>query len=236
MNLQHCETCNTNIIAFGAELHRQTCSLKHRKKQPPMPDDIEELKFLLKQVLKRVDMLTEEVENLKKNQTTQKRKRISDILNERDCTIGIREWINQIAILDEDIDRILRTTNIIIGMKTIFEKLCLTVNKTEIPIAAFIQKENKLYLYDNDNTKWRMASKKDIIKQIIDSLRSKFIIAFNEWPKEQYKKYGKPEYELFAIAYGSKYKDNDIATEISKILFSILKINLEKDTIDDLEE
>ena len=233
MNLQHCETCNTNIIAFGSELHRQTCSLKHKKKQPPIPEDMDEIKSLLKKVLKDMDILKEEVENLKKNQTIQKRRRISDILNERNCHIGIKEWINQIIITEEDIDRVL-TTNIIIGLKYIFENLCLTVDKREIPIAAFIQKENKLYLYDN--TKWRIAKKKDIIIQIIDVIRSKFILSFNEWTDEKYKKYGKPVYELFAILYGSKYKDNDIANEISKILFIMLKINLEKDTIDDLEE
>jgi hypothetical protein len=182
-------------------------------------------------------MLKDEVENLKKNQTIQKRKRIRDILNERECHIGIHEWMKQIVILDEDIDRVLRT-NIVMGMKNILENLCGNENtaadKMTMPIAAFIQKENKLYLYDN--TKWRMATKKDITKIIIDSLRSKFIIAFNEWPEEQLKKYGKPGYELFSIIYGSKLKDNDIANEIYKTLFSIFKINLEKDTIDDLEE
>jgi len=239
MNLQYCETCNRTIIAHGAELHRETCILKHRKKPPPIPDDIDEIKSLLKRVLKEHDMLKDEIESLKKNQTIQKRKRISDILNERECHIGIHAWIKQIVITDEDIDRVLKSNNIVTEMKNILENLSsgettAAADKMRMPIAAFIQKENKLYLYDN--AKWRMATKKDIIKIIIDSLRSKFIIAFNQWPEEQLKKYGKPGYELFPIVYGSKFKDNDIANEIYKTLFSIFKINLEKDTIDDLEE
>ena len=237
MNLQYCETCNQNIIARCAELHGEVCILKHRKKPPPIPDDIQEIKSLLKRVLKDYDMLKDEVENLKKNQTIQKRKRISDILNERECHIGIYEWMKQIVILDEDIDRVLNS-NIVMGMKYILENLCGNENTAEdkmtMPIAAFIQKENKLYLYDN--TKWRMATKKDIMKIIVDSLRSKFIIAFNQWPEEQLKKYGKPGYKLFPIIDGSKFKDNDITNEIYKTLFAIFKINLEKDTIDDLDE
>jgi hypothetical protein len=206
--------------------------MKYRKKYIPIPipDDIEEMKSLLKKALKDIDTLKNEVENLKKNESIQKRKRISDVLNERNCNIYINDWIGQITITRQDIDVVLKN-NLIIGIKHIFENLC--TNKMEIPIAAFTQKQNRIYIYD---TKWRMGTRKDIITHILDNIRSKLILMFNEWPEEEHRVYGKPGYELFGILYGSRYKDVDIANEIAKYLFNVLKINLEHGTVDDLEE
>jgi len=237
MNLKACELCRNRVIALKYDTHVAICELKYKPKlyhsnnnTNILPDDIEELKTILKKVLKKVDCLEEEVEILKKNQSFQKRKQISSVLNERDCNIEIFDWLNSVIVSNEDIDKIL-TTNIIIGLKTFFENL--TKNKYEIPIAAFIQKENRIYLYDN--SKWHIASTTDIIK-LLDSLRVKFLRAFSLRDEDEYKKYGKPIYALKGIVYGSDYKDDRLANEIKKILFQCCKVNLEKNTIDDIEE
>jgi len=216
-------------------IHIESCSggIKCKKKPPDeieiKIENFEDMKNLLQKLAKEVENLKQEVDILKK---TQKRKRISDILKERECHIGFKEWINDIDISKEDVDTILKS-NIITGLKRIFENLYAT--KGEIPIAAFIQKENKIYLYDGE--RWLMATRKDIM-YMIDILRSKLFKAYSEWPEQEYKKYGKPKYKLDEKIFGMgpDFTDDKISIEIRKFIFTKLKVNLEKDTVDDLEE
>lgn len=259
MNLQHCQICNNKIISMIYHIHIESCgsvstgsvstrsvstrsltstrcsmsnrdSLNYRKIQEEdiKIDNFEDMKNLVQKLAKEVENLKQEVDSLKKNQ---KRKRISDILKESECHIGFKEWINHIDISKEDVDSILKT-NIITGLKKKFDNLLI---KGEIPIAAFIQKENKIYLYDNE--RWLMATRKDIM-YMIDILRSKLFTAYSEWPEQEYKKYGKPKYKLDEKIFGMgpDFTDDKISIEIRKFIFTKLKVNLEKDTVDDLEE
>jgi hypothetical protein len=231
MNLQYCKICNTQIIAMAYHIHIELCSggIKCKKKIPDeiIIENFDDMKNIIQKLVKEVDNLKEEVELFRK---TQKRKRISDILKERDCHIGYKEWIKNVNITYDDVDSVLKT-NIIIGLKQIFENL---LSCDDIPIAAFVQKDNKIYIYDT-HCKWVMAMKNHIT-YMISVLLSKLFDVYSELSDKELEKYKKPKIKLTEKIYGitSECNEEKISIEIRKFLFTKLKINIEKDTIDDL--
>jgi hypothetical protein len=206
---------------------------KTHKERESSQSDIQSILKIVRNLSKKIEMLENEIETLKKTQFLQKRKRISEVLNYRNCNIEWYDWIKDIVVTEYDIEQILKE-NIIMGIKHVFENLLCKINIEEIPVVAFIQKENNIYIYDQE--KWRLAKKNDFI-HIVEKISNLFISAFFKWSSSHTYKDNEPkEFEYLDVVYGAKISQDKKIAEFKKFLFSRLKINLEKDTIDDLED
>jgi hypothetical protein len=204
---------------------------KEKEKHPKIDVESEEsMRNMIQKLFKKVEKLSAEVEYLKQNQNIKRRKRISEILNERNCTVEWKDWIKKITISEEDLEKVLKG-NIIIGIKYVLENIISIRPIQEIPVAAFIQKENNIYIYSSG--KWQLAKKQDI-EYVVNTLRNAFYMTFTEWSKTHiFGEFEKPAHEYSAVVYGSNIPNEKKMSEIKKMLFNKIKTNLEKDALDD---
>lgn len=232
MNLYDCTTCNKKVFITPFDDHITRCREKYcRIKEKINFENEESMKSTIKKLCRIVEKLSYRVEYLENMQTTQKRKRISDVLNERNCNIGWKEWLKMTIITEEDIAKLLKS-DFIVTLKSVLEKRVLY--DEQIPVAAFIQRENKLYIYDDG--KWKMAKKIDY-EYAIKYISSQFYKVFIEWSKNhRYTEFEKPFFENSLIVAGSVFSIDRKIGEIKKYLFCKLRMNLEKGVIDDIEE
>jgi len=139
----------------------------------------------MKVLINKNNRLEKEVQKLRSWARTQKKKlSVIDWLNEN-CTPSILyyDWVTNINLDKDDLEMIFEH-NFVGGM---FHILCRQLpknNEISLPIKAFGQKLNTLFIYEDG--KWSVMDR-DVFKKLVGVLHSKLHKAFNAYNKKNEK-------------------------------------------------
>ena len=181
--------------------------------------------------------LEQRVEELSKWAESKKKKlNVIDWLNEKYTkNIKYTDWLAGINITRNHLEAVFKS-DMVIGCKEILENL-LTLHTTnengsddEIqPIKAFDQKENILFIYNDDN-KWEILTL-PMFANLMNILSKKIITEFLKWQTENKSKIRQDD---FSYTYarnvqkimGGNLTQEQIHMRVKKELYNYLKMNL----------
>ena len=181
------------------EKHIIMCGFWHKSSQIQEDDydstpTISELYKLLKEFAYKCDKLQHRVDKLENRQTTRQRKQIIELLNdESPPPITAIEFIRTFTITQEHLDTVFEI-DLTAGMKACL-KSNMNPQSTKLPIRAFSQKLNTLYIYNTPDSEDHALSKKPPqwsimsnaeLDRIISILSFKFLQAFMLWKKTRF--------------------------------------------------
>ena len=155
--------------------------LEEDKDLPPAS----ELWCVVKTLAQRQEKILVELDKMRAWVQRQKRKiSVIDWLNENSTPlISYKNWVTQFDIVPGDIQLIFNH-GFILGILEILKKNLSLNNEHELPVRAFEQKPNILFVYKEKN--WRVYELTEF-KGLISSIHQKLTIHFREW-SEQNKK------------------------------------------------
>lgn len=186
------------------------------------PKELQKILFIY---VKKVHTLENEIDKLKAEASVRKRKiNILNWLNEnKKCDITFTKFIDKIE-LDNDHLELLFQHGYIQGIVNII-KLFISRKMTSIPICAFGQKDNTLYIF---NEEWCEMSN-EVLKKLINKITKQISILFNIWNKNNTKISEKEQAEILdktSLALGHNISQDEIYTKTHKSLYKNLKIDI----------
>ena len=166
-------------------------------------------------------------------ESKRKKLNIIDWLN-NNYTIATKfaDWCRDLKLGRKHLEFIFET-NYIPGIINIFEEFLPISKEVELPIKSFDQKLNTLFVYIDDEKKWRVMSEDDF--KIMVSVISKQIMGeFVKWQDENSNLNKNNRNDKFDIEYalniqkviGAKYTKQQLYTKIHHSLYNYLKMNL----------
>jgi nicotinic acid phosphoribosyltransferase len=215
-NLYCCNLCNITYKQHKKwKEHSVICSIKHIN-----VEDIKDSESILTplEMTKIICILTkqcrelmEEVSKLKKNQYTQKKKYIMEYLTEPRFKLDIvfSEWITRIRPTRENL-LVVFEFDLMDGIKSIISPYL--TNISEIPICAFKQKPNTIYVYEKNattqNNEWRVMDIQEL-KRVINKWANLLLVEFLDWQDENETLFQiQPQKKEESIIYSSKITGN----------------------------
>ena len=235
-----CTNCLKNYQSkIYYERHRAVCSILQRtqkereldiERQQDIPS-IDECYELIKTLLVEQTKMKKEIETLKRFISTKKKQiDVFEYLNKTIKPIQTySEWIETLEFNNEDLEVLLDETYYQ-AMHKYFEKVFGNIDEEnkEIPIRAFTEKQNILYIYDyedieNENgehisiLKW-IKLNDDHWKKLVKHISKKLFDKFKEWQDENEYRFDE---ESFSIKYHTNVKK--IMTNIGEPLTSFQK-------------
>jgi len=170
--MYHCTVCNKAYkrLRYFQE-HRAICEAKQASEGTDtthlheVPSQLD-MWLALKYYIKRCSALENKVNHLEKWAIRQKKKvNIMDWLNEHfKPKLSFNDWIDDFRITQEDLDLIF-DLNFIGGMYKIIERRILNVDKKDLPVKAFSQYLNMLFIWNGSS--WDSIDSEDMEKQIV---------------------------------------------------------------------
>ena len=198
--------------------------LEEDKDLPPAS----ELWCVVKTLAQRQEKILVELDKMRAWVQRQKRKiSVIDWLNENSTPlISYKNWVTQFDIVPGDIQLIFNH-GFILGILEILKKNLSLNNEHELPVRAFEQKPNILFVYKEKN--WRVYELTEF-KGLVSSIHQKLTIHFREW-SEQNKKLA---YNLNNETYqknvikimGGNMPYEETIRRVNSKLYKYLKFNL----------
>jgi len=230
----NCPICNTKKRTKQSyDRHVTLCqftsiSAKDRKDEVDFYEKIPEMKDLFKIVIQLCEenkKLVKRVEVLERNSIITIKRNIEDYLVTLDpVTIRYQEWLSRL-IITEDIFKKLLETSLTEGIKELIER-----NIYDIPMKAFIQRNEKIFIYDNG---WREFDSMEM-EQFTSILSHRFSKKYMEWKIENRERLKlDPTLRELDILYMQKVNGlgkplQTRSKEIKKWLFIKLKIDMKE--------
>jgi len=187
-------------------------------------------------LLEQLMILTAKYEHLEKKMakieracTSNRRKNITDYLNTMAApSVSFQDWLSTIHVSDSDLEKLF-AGDLKLCIKNMLDN---RLDADDIPLCAFRQKPNVIYIYDN---KWRIITNEEFSK-FISILSHRVVKKYTSWAIAN-----KDEFEMdqksqdMAMFYMSKAHGLDCSIEsrnndIKKWIF--LKINVSLKQID----
>jgi hypothetical protein len=171
------------------EKHAVMCGFWHKSSKIHEDDydttpSISELFKVVKEFAYKCEKLQKRVDQLENRQTTRQKKQILDYLQERPVSIPAIELFRTFQITREHLE-IVFEDDLTAGIKA-----CIKTNLqgASLPICAFTQKPNTLYVFalesqESSIAKWHIMTNAELDK-LISILSFKFLQAFVVWKKE----------------------------------------------------
>jgi hypothetical protein len=205
-----CKLCNISYAQPNKwKEHTIICSVKHLNVEDITETAMTPLEMtkIICILTKQCARLTDEVQKLKKNNYTQKKKYIMEYLNERQFQLNttFSEWIAYIRPLRENLFVVFEF-DLIDGIKSILSPHL--VNISEIPVCAFKQKPHTIYIYEKNietqKNHWRMMETQEL-KRFINKLANLLLVEFLDWKDENQSLFElQPQKKEESIVYSSK--------------------------------
>lgn len=211
--------------------HVTACELIFKTDREYTRNDV----LVIPNMKKMYDMIIEIAR--KNNQLERKVEKLTRLLNHKKSRIHIKEWLDKNyiktiplntfiteTILDTyDFDSI-KKTNFIDGINTIFKKRFLV--RSEIPIQAFEQKENILFV--KDEKEWRFMTCNEL-STFIGCISKQLMSLFVSWQESNKDKLHQSSYQEEYILTLQKIlvnpKDETLVHKIKRNLYNQLKFN-----------
>lgn len=235
----HCSICNHGYkLERNRDKHELICGLMRRSKaevdydnsiHENMPSQ-KEMYIIMMEMLKEYQVTTSKMKELTKWCKVKKKKLnvIDWLFANYTPKLHFRTFIDSIQLDKDDLDIILR-----IGLiDGIFEIMKMAFNEyedSEIPIKAFDQKKNMLFVYVNK--KWQPLSTCDL-SWFVERMRDQIAVLFEEWHQDNLKKMKKCEaqdlyIDRLANVNGKKNQHSElICGQIQQKIYSEIKLNL----------
>ena len=206
-------------------------------------DDTPSVRNLYKIIMElaaKCNNLESQINDIKKATNIKKQKlNITDWLNQHKSSdterITFNQLLNNIKITRDDLNRLFET-DYVNGVVKVLNKYL--TNKDTFPICAFNNKDNKMYIYcENDDVnvnhdkadiKWRMCSNDNYIK-LMFLIDKQFLSEFVKWQNENKHKGSNDD---FALIYSRNMKkvmggERDVLySRIKKELYNLIQIDL----------
>jgi uncharacterized protein YeeX (DUF496 family) len=231
----NCKYCNRSYkLKNNYDKHYLLCDSldksKYKNNEVALPS-LRDMFTLILELTAKNSKLEERVEELSKWVESKKKKlNLIDWLNDKYTkNIKYTEWLSSINIKRSDLE-IIFDSDIVAGYIEIIKKLLmLHTNDENSPIKAYDQKENILFIYNDDN-KWECLSPIMFIK-LINIIFKNILREFMEWQKENKNKIYQ---DSFSYTYarnvqkimGGKLSQEQLHSSVKKELYKYLKLNL----------
>jgi hypothetical protein len=235
--MNHCSCCGKTFKHASAfRYHRSVCELlklsKHEQEDlleedsdlPPASD----LWRIVKTLASRQEKILQELEKMQNWVQRQKRKiSIIDWLNENSTpSVSYDDWIDSFEIVADDI-KLVFNHGFILGILEILKRQLSLNNEHELPIRAFEQKPNVLFVHKENG--WRVYES-DEFKRLISIIHRKITMHFKEWCEKNKKlayNLNNETYQqnVIKIMGGNRPYDESVRKVNSK-LYKYLKFNL----------
>ena len=234
---------NKHLVLCETLVRAKTYSKNPKKEEDEiefLPTQKQMYKIILDLALK-CNHLEEKLEQMQKWVVKQKKKiNIFEWLQEQEKPKQTwSEFINKIAILNEEIELILHNPFINVLNEIcnrIFQENNQESNPIQIPFVSFIEKQNTFYIYEKEDTeqlKWRECSKKDLIN-LLNNIHFKMVKSFIELKKKNENKINESDNicELFNKSnikiMEVNFKNDQIFNKIKSFIYNKIKIDLKK--------
>lgn len=194
----------------------------------------EELRDLLKEIIKMINILKRDVDGLKKNLQIKKKKiNILDWLQEnKKCNISYNDLFNGIQITREHLKLVFRT-DIVETIREILEDLIKKErenNSDRIPIISFDIKENEIFVF-TDEKKWKQLGMEEF-NNLVKPIFKQIIQEFKNWQDENEEKLCLDDFSNLYLEYVKKVMGGNLSIDkqlkkVQKNLYNFIKINLQ---------
>ena len=169
---RHIAVCK--FIQYSSK--ERTLTTEYMDKNP----SIEDVYKLVVNLCVENSKLKQRIEILERNHYISKKKTIDDYL----CMIPkdmiyYSQWIHQLVVDDENL-KVLFSSNIIECIKSMLETSFLITNTEKIPLRAFTQRPNTIYIFENDI--WKPIQHCEF-SNFISILSHRILKKYLEWKK-----------------------------------------------------
>jgi hypothetical protein len=178
------------------EKHIIMCGFWHKSSQIQEDDydstpTVSELYKLVKEFAYKCDKLQQRVDKLENRQNVRQKKQIMEYLIDDPPPTTAIDFVRSFSITQEHLETVF-DIDLTAGMKAAI-KSNINLQSTKLPIRAFVQKANTLYIYDTSGSEdlgaqkqsqWHIMSNTEL-DRIISILSLKFLQAFMLWKKTQ---------------------------------------------------
>ena len=235
----HCSICNHAYkLEKNRDKHELICGLIRRSKSEieydnsiheTMPSQ-KEMYIVLMEMLKEYQKTTSKMKELTKWCKVKKKK-----LNVIDWLFAnytpkdnFRTFIDSIQLDIDDLEIVLRS-NLIDGIFEIMKMVFNEYEDSEIPIKAFDQKKNQLFVYIKK--KWEPISPNDL-SWFVEKMRDQLSLLYEDWHQDNLKKMNKCQaqelyIEKLANVNGKKNQNSElICGQIVQKIYNEIKLNL----------
>jgi len=243
INFYNCKYCNRNYkLKPNYDKHYLLCDTlnktrisKGKNTKENNADDyvpsMRDMFTLILELTAKNSRLEQKIEELSKWAESKKKKlNVIDWLNDKYTkNIKYTEWLAGINITRNHLEAVFKS-DMATGCYEILQSL-LSVDMTDeiMPIKAFDQKENLLFIYNDDNT-WEILSQ-TMFANLMNILSKKIITEFLKWQTENKSKMRQDE---FSYTYarnvqkimGGNLTQEQIHMRVKRELYNYLKMNL----------
>lgn len=241
-----CKHCNRSYkLKANHDKHVIVCEFYHKPRHEylqerdsyeKIPSNAEMFNMIQYLALK-CENLQKEVDRLKANNRINKKKVISEVLKKQntESIISYSDFLQQLTITDEHLNSVFQL-DLLSGMKKCLYDYIKTNNIEYIPIKAFAEKNNDIYIYISDNNnicKWTLWDNETYDKWF-KALSHKFLQRFMEWSEMKKNDIEKDEkIREGIIIYSQKIlnnKKND-KIDLKKYIYTIINRKLFTETL-----
>lgn len=232
-----CKYCNRNYklkpnydkhYLLCDTLNKSICSKNKSDNNDHIPS-LRDMFTLILELTAKNSKLEQKVEELSKWAESKKKKlNVIDWLNEKYTkNIKYSEWLAEISISRNHLEAVFKS-DMVTGCYEILESL-LSLHKENAPIKAFDQKENILFIYNNDN-KWEILSPTMFVN-LMNILSKNILTEFIKWQTENKDKMFQDEFSnMYARnvqkIMGGNLTQEQIHMRVKKEIYNHLKMNL----------
>ena len=235
----HCSICNHAYkLEKNRDKHELICGLIRRSKSEidydnsiheTMPSQ-KEMYIVLMEMLKEYQKTTSKMKELTKWCKVKKKKLnvIDWLFANYTPKYNFRTFIDSIQLDIDDLDIVLRS-NLVDGIFEIMKMVFNEYEDSEIPIKAFDQKKNQLFVYIKK--KWEPISPNDL-SWFVEKMRDQLSLLYEDWHQDNLKKMNKCQaqelyIEKLANVNGKKNQHSElICGQIVQKIYNEIKLNL----------
>lgn len=189
-----CDICNKSYIKLSSyENHKILCEFKAKSKREQDSElqesedtpDYDTLVKVVKDMSRKMSIMEEKINTMQQwiNRKTQKLNIISWLSANYIPIIGYKEWYASI-IVTQNHCTYLMTNNLYHTIQLIFEDNIDINGEFKYPIYSYVQKNNAIFIYDNDNDttdkKWKKMETNDMLK-ILNFIQKQLLKRLQEW-------------------------------------------------------
>jgi len=229
-----CSRCHSNFTKKEFDDHSEVCkalsllrndhSIDTYFSNLEIPSQKAQFRYIV-QLTKKIEKLEEKLTKIQKTIIPLCRRQVSEYLESLPAPeYTYSEWCKSIQISDEALEQVIKT-DLKTGIKTVLENII-----EDIPIRAFTQKLNILYLYDNDE--WRTMTAQEFVK-LVEKIQHKFLRKYMLWTNENRDELATADEDrtIFCMAKVNGLKQGTIESrslDIKKWLFSKIAVSLKQ--------
>lgn len=227
-----CSRCHSNFTKKEFDDHMEVCkvisllrndrSIDSYFSQMDIPSQKAQFRYIV-QLTKKIEELEQKLTKIQKTIIPLCRRQVGEYLESLPAPeYTYSEWCQSIQISDEALEQVIKT-DLKTGIKMVLENMI-----EDIPIRAFTQKTNILYLYDNDE--WRTMTTPEFVK-LIEKIQHKFLRKYMLWVNDHHDELAGEDRAIFTMAKVNGVKQGTLesrSSDIKKWLFSKIAVSLKQ--------